>query len=158
MLPSLTPQSRESRQIMNASENYIRAIRFEHPELIPMVYGVSNACWQYYDQNTLDDLILSHPLLFPDWQPRVKPYVPNFSAQSRADAPYTDPWGCVWTTAIDGLVGTVTSPSIPLLRLNGYAEARFLETFEFLNVEFCVDVFAVLGHGVGGKRSDVRVA
>ena len=33
---------------------------------------------------------------------------PNFSPVQRKERPYTDPWGCTWVTAEDGITGTVT--------------------------------------------------
>jgi hypothetical protein len=53
---------------MTKRENILRAIRFEEPEYIPMAFGISPACWHYYDQNNLQDLIQAHPFLFPDFK------------------------------------------------------------------------------------------
>ncbi len=48
----------------------------------------------------------AHPFLFPGFsrQERVKPY---YGLNARKDAPYTDPWGCVWETSDDGITGSV---------------------------------------------------
>jgi uroporphyrinogen decarboxylase len=49
-----------------------------------------------------------HPLLFPDFTPTNDKIIPQFSPVQRKDLPYTDPWGCIWTTKEDGITGTVT--------------------------------------------------
>jgi hypothetical protein len=88
---------------MNAKENILRAIRFEKPIAIPMTFHINAACWNHYGHDALMDLVKSHQLLFPS------PCVPatTFSLNARADAPYTDPWNCVWTTTEDGITGSV---------------------------------------------------
>ena len=34
---------------MDSPENYLRAVRFERPEWIPMVFYISPACWHHYE-------------------------------------------------------------------------------------------------------------
>ncbi len=91
---------------MTHRENVLRAIRFERPERIPMTFHVNGACWHHYEQDALQDLMEAHPLLFPGYvrQARV---TPALALNQRADAPYTDPWGCVWETREDGITGSV---------------------------------------------------
>ena len=93
---------------MNARDNTIRAVRFECPDHIPASFHISAACWSHYPQDALQDLMASHPLLFPNFQksePGIKPSLPPWQ---RAGKPYTDSWGCVWNTSDDGITGTVT--------------------------------------------------
>lgn len=91
---------------MTPRENTLRAIRFERPDHIPMVFHINAACWQHYDHGALQDLMAAHPLLFPGHvrQEVVKPW---FGVTERRDRPYTDYWGCTWETAEDGIVGSV---------------------------------------------------
>ena len=93
---------------MQQSENILKAVRFETPEIIPMVFHINGACWNYYPQEALQELMTEHPLLFPDFTPTQEVINPEFSLVQRKDAPYTDPWGCIWTTSEDGITGTVT--------------------------------------------------
>ena len=93
---------------MDARENMLRAIRFERPETIPMVFHINEACWHRYEQEALCDLMESHGHLFPGWERPTLPYVPEYAAVARAGAPFTDSWGCVWETSEDGIVGVVT--------------------------------------------------
>ena len=93
---------------MNHKENVLRAVRFETPEHIPMVFHVNAACWQHYPPDALQELMAEHRLLFPNFkQTAVKP-APEFGPNERAGQPYTDDWGCVWETTEDGILGTVT--------------------------------------------------
>jgi len=58
--------------------------------------------------DALQELMVEHPLLFPDAEHHVVVTVPQFTANDRAGVPFTDDWGCVWETTEDGIVGTVT--------------------------------------------------
>ena len=88
---------------MNAKENILRAIRFEKPEAIPMVFHINAACWNHYDKDALLELVHNHKYLFPT----PCSSSPTFALNARANAPYTDPWKCVWTTTDDGITGSV---------------------------------------------------
>ncbi len=91
---------------MTSRENLLRAIRFERPDYIPMTFHINAACWHHYDPDALQDLMEAHPLLFPDFT-RQRSVTPHYLPNARRDTPYTDPWGCVWTTSDDGIVGAV---------------------------------------------------
>ena len=73
-----------------------------------MIFHINGACWHHYPQDALQELMAEHPLLFPDFNPTQEKIIPDYSLVQRKDAPYTDPWGCTWTTAEDGITGTVT--------------------------------------------------
>lgn len=88
---------------MNAKENILRAIRFEKPDAIPMVFHINAACWNHYDKDALMELVDNHKYLFPT----PCSSSPTFALNARANAPYTDPWACVWTTTDDGITGSV---------------------------------------------------
>ena len=91
---------------MTRRENILRAIRFEQPDSIPMVFAINSACWHHYDQDALQDLMEAHPFLFPDFK-RQETVTPHYGLTQRKDHPYTDPWGCVWETSDDGITGAV---------------------------------------------------
>jgi len=91
---------------MTERENILRAIRFETPDYIPMVFHINEACWHHYDQGALQDLMEAHPFLFPGFS-RQDIVSPSYSLTQRSDAPYADPWGCVWETTEDGITGSV---------------------------------------------------
>lgn len=95
--------------IMNERDlNYLKAVRFEKPDYIPMSFCINDSCWNHYPQERLLDLMEAHPFLFPDFKRPKLPYKPIYSNVAKKDAPYTDDFGCVWTTAEDGITGTVT--------------------------------------------------
>ncbi len=84
-------------------EAALRSIRFERPAFIPMAFVINDACYAAYDADALNELIDTHPLLFPDGVRRPSGFAPN----ARANQPYKDDFGCTWFTAVDGIVGTV---------------------------------------------------
>lgn len=92
---------------MTTRENILRAVRFESPDSIPMYFHINDSCWQHYPQDELQELMLAHPYLFPDYQ-RVEKVTPDFRGNALAGTPYTDEWGCVWETTENGIVGAVT--------------------------------------------------
>ena len=120
------------------TENTLRAIRFERPEHIPVIFWINPACWHHYPQDALFELMAEHRLLFPPsvrlgtpsggvlrksaWGRltaesqglRTDPdkigdaVLPELAPWERAGKPYTDAWGCVWETTDDGITGSVT--------------------------------------------------
>lgn len=92
---------------MNRRDIVLKAIRFERPDYIPMVFHVNPACWNHYDRHALQDAIDSHPLLFQDLNLTGEGN-PYYSPNAVKDKPYRDSWGCIWETAEDGITGTVT--------------------------------------------------
>jgi uroporphyrinogen decarboxylase len=93
---------------MTEKENLLKTVRFERPDHIPMTFHVNASCWNHYPQEELLDLMEAHPLLFPGFKRPSLPVVPEFPAFARKDSPFTCPWGCVYETSEDGIVGTVT--------------------------------------------------
>ena len=92
---------------MTKKENYIRTVRFEKPDFIPMSYCISGAYFDACDQAALFDAMEAHPLLFPNFKRPALPFVPDYPPIARKDKPFTDDFGCVWETAVNGLTGTV---------------------------------------------------
>jgi uroporphyrinogen decarboxylase len=86
------------------TENTLRAIRFERPDYIPMVFWINPACWHHYPREVLLELMARHPLLFPE--PDSQP--PALAPWERAPRPHVDAWGCTWETTDDGITGSVT--------------------------------------------------
>jgi len=93
---------------MTPRENYLRALRFEKPEYIPMNYVINTSCWEQYPQDELFALIERHPLLFPGFRAPKLPFKPNYAPITRKDQPFRDDFGCIWETPMDGMTGTVT--------------------------------------------------
>ncbi len=53
---------------MTPKENYLRAVRFERPDYIPMAFAINGACYDAYPQDALFELMQTHPLLFPNFE------------------------------------------------------------------------------------------
>ena len=102
------PLCGDDRPLHPSDRNLLKAARFERPDRVPMIYHVNASCWAHFPQEALVELMAEHPLLFPDFVPPDLPYSPPLAPNARAGEPFTDPWGCVWETSIDGIVGTVT--------------------------------------------------
>ncbi|MBQ9836830.1 MAG: hypothetical protein IJO41_02410, partial [Oscillospiraceae bacterium] len=88
-------------------DTLLRTIRFERPDYIPMTFHINAACWDHYDQDALQQLMAEHPFLFPNFQTAPTPLTVEYDANARADAPYTDDFGCEWHTTMNGIVGSV---------------------------------------------------
>ncbi|MCH8120456.1 MAG: hypothetical protein IIC00_12095 [Planctomycetes bacterium] len=106
------------------TENTLRAIRFERPEHIPVVFWINPACWHHYPQEALFELMAEHNLLFPEFTSEDA-VLPELAPWERAGKPYTDVWGCVWETTDDGITGAVTKH--PLADWNAL-QSRFIGT------------------------------
>jgi len=89
------------------TENTLRAIRFERPEHIPMIFWINPACWHHYPHDSLFELMAEHRLLFPDFTAE-EAVLPELTPWERAGEPYIDDWGCTWETMDDGITGSVT--------------------------------------------------
>lgn len=90
-----------------ATDNFTRAVRFEKPDYIPMTFSINNACWHHYPKEALWDLMEEHRLLFPEFRRPGADWMPELPLVARKDQPYTDPMGCTWVTADDGITGSV---------------------------------------------------
>ena len=118
--------------MMNKRENILRAVRFERPDYIPMVFHINAACWQHYPHDALFDLIGSHKFLFPDFKGSAKDFTPSFASIAQKDEPFTDDWGCLWETTEDGITGTVTHHPI--------ADWSAFETYSAPDPEVCMGI------------------
>ena len=88
-------------------DNYTRAIRFEHPDYIPMSFHINAACWHHYPKEALWDLMEEHKHLFPWFTRPSADWMPQYAPESRRNIRHTDDMGCVWMSADDGIRGTV---------------------------------------------------
>jgi len=90
-------------------DNVLRAVRFERPAYIPMVFHINEACWYRYPPDTLKELMASHPFLFPHFNGDILGRTElDYSVLEHPGEPYIDGWGCVWETSMEGIVGYVT--------------------------------------------------
>lgn len=93
---------------MTEKENYLRTVRFEYPDHIPVFFCINAACYDQYPQEELFGLMEEHKLLFPGFKAPKLPYRHQHSPIALAGKPFRDDFGCIWETPMDGLTGTVT--------------------------------------------------
>lgn len=92
----------------NERENILRTVFFDRPDYIPMVFHINASCWNHYPHEALKELIQSHPFLFPARESAPGTIELDYEILERVGKPFTDGWGCVWQTTMDGIVGSVT--------------------------------------------------
>ena len=113
---------------MSTRENILRTIFFQNPETIPVSYAINNSYYFTNDPEDVLDLKERHPLLFPGFvRPERGTFLPwlkeHLPLVARKDEPFTDDFGCLWETTIDGMTGTVTKH--PLADLSNLSDYRF---------------------------------
>lgn len=113
-------------------ENYLKAVRFEQPDYIPITFVINDSCWHHYPQEALFELIEQHPLLFPDYKRPMVPYVPDYANVARANSPFTDDFGCVWETSDNGITGTVTKHPL--------SDWKFFDSYTFPDPDKCMGI------------------
>ena len=117
---------------MTYKENYLRVVRFERPDYIPMSFHINDACYDAYPQEALFELMETHPLLFPNFKKPALPYKPHYALVARKEEPYKDDFGCVWTTTCDGITGTVTGHPL--------ADWEAFKTYQFPDPDYCTGI------------------
>ncbi len=117
---------------MDFRSNLLRAVRFEYPEYIPIRFVINSACWNAYEHETIFELMESHRFLFPEFTRPDKPYVPSFGPISLKGKPFTDDFGCIWTTSTDGILGTVVFH--PLENWNNYKSFQMPDPTKFSGI------------------------
>ncbi len=110
----------------------LKAIRFEKPDYIPMSFHINDACWKNYPQQALFDLMEEHKMLFPNFVRPKGEYTPNYALVARKNEPYTDDFGCVWETMMDGITGTVTKHPL--------SDWENFKTYKMPNPEKCMGI------------------
>jgi len=117
---------------INYRQNYLRTVHFETPEFIPMLYVINDACYHVYQQDWIFDMMESHPFLFPDFVRPQGYYTPSYLPYSRKDHLYTDDFGCIWKTVMDGIVGVVVKH--PLANLDDLDNYVFPDPAKFMGI------------------------
>ena len=86
-------------------ENFLRAVEFNNPEWIPIIFEFLPSVWKKYG-NTLRDILLRHPLIDTGFwldQMLYDTTDPLFTEGTY----YKDDWDCLWYNAQDGIIGQV---------------------------------------------------
>lgn len=92
---------------LSERENYLCNAHMTGPESIPCRVTISDASWDQL-RDEVEEVLLRHPLLFPSFKKGERNYQEwEFDPTYKAKEKFTDAWGCVWTSSIDGLGGQV---------------------------------------------------
>lgn len=92
----------------------IKALKFQHPEHIPVIVGLGPAVWRKY-REALEEIVMRHPILFGEH----KPGSVNFDILNPALFPnyeegeHRDPWGYIWTNLHWGCDAYVSKHPLP---------------------------------------------
>lgn len=92
---------------LSERENYLRNARFQGPEWTPMWVSISDGSWDQY-RHEMEEVVRRHPSFFPNFREGWRDFDSyEFAPAHRAGQDYTDAWGCVWRSSIDGIEGVV---------------------------------------------------
>ena len=84
-------------------ENYLRTASMTGGEWIPMRLVISGAEWDMWRED-LEEVVVRHPTLFPGFKKGERDYDDwDFGRAYRKGEDFTDNWGCVWHSEIDGI-------------------------------------------------------
>jgi hypothetical protein len=125
-----------SEALIHKDKNLLKAIRFERPDYIPMTFHINDACYNTYPREALFDLMEEHRFLFPDFIRPSSSMRPDYLPNALAACPYTDSFGCVWKTVMDGITGTVVEH--PLADWEAFARYKMPDP-DTSNGLMCVD-------------------
>ncbi|MBM7582870.1 hypothetical protein JOD02_001739 [Caldicoprobacter guelmensis] len=91
-------------------KNFMKAMKFQHPDRIPVRVSLLPATWMKYREE-LEDIVLRHPLLFGKYKKGSYDY--NRKPKTYNQGQHVDAWGCVWTNIHDGMEAIVTYHPVP---------------------------------------------
>lgn len=93
-------------------ENTLRNARFQRPEWIPATVHINDATWDMYRED-MEDVCIRFPEFFPHVKKGWRDYTSYvFAPAYQMDEPFTDAWGCVWKTSMNGIEGVVINAPI----------------------------------------------
>ncbi len=99
--------------MLSQRDNQLRAIFFQKPEWIPVVYSINPSYYFAGDVGEILDFQARHPALFPGFvRPDEKAFLQNLrnnlTGVMRFGQKFVDDFGCTWETPMEGMTGTVT--------------------------------------------------
>jgi len=95
---------------MGMHDDRLRAMRYEHPEAIPVSISILPAAWKRH-REAMDEIAADHPLLFGQVTPGQRDY--DAVSGLYVSGCQTDAWGCIWTNIAEGFDSFVTGHPIP---------------------------------------------
>jgi uroporphyrinogen decarboxylase len=95
---------------MGLQEDRIKALKYEHPEFIPVGMGFLGKTWMTYREK-LEDIVLRYPNVFPGYKKGQQNFDDVSGTYVAGD--HTDAWGCVWSNVTTGMQAYVKGHPIP---------------------------------------------
>jgi hypothetical protein len=92
------------------NELLIKAMTYNHPETIPVGFGILPAVFMKHGDK-VKKILAKHEDMLGDWWLNYDPYA-NLG-ESYKKGGYTDPWGCVWSNEYEGMAAIVTKHPVP---------------------------------------------
>jgi hypothetical protein len=106
--------------LMTPRENWLRAVRFERPDWIPISVGFSPLTWREHGE-ALEEVLLRHSFLFPGYKKGAHDFRAPYAVVYREGEYFRDNWGCLWHNVLGGLEGQVVeSPLADWQALDAY--------------------------------------
>lgn len=136
--------------MLSYRDNYIRNAKLMGAEWIPSFIYISDASWNEHREQ-LEKVAMKYPDFFPEVHPRWRDYE-NYEFRINEDSkkPYEDPWGCLWETTLDGIIGGVTKHP-----LNDYSK---LKDYKFPNFEQLTPDFDLMKERITDAKSKGELA
>jgi len=99
---------------MTYRENMLRAIRFERPDYIPVIFSINDSVYFHYEPDAILELLETHPIIAGKHRMRYD-LVEKSRQKKEAEAKgetipnhrFFDEYGVEWEEAIDGIRGVV---------------------------------------------------
>lgn len=120
-------------------DDLLKTVYFDFPAHIPVIFHINQSCWDHYPRNFLVKQIEKHKTLFPEGVPDFAyNNVPvPYASWCRQGERWTDPWGCVWETAMSGIIGAVTEHPLPNWdKFSSYIPPDYMKTTHWYPVEW----------------------
>jgi uroporphyrinogen decarboxylase len=120
------------------SDDRTKAMRFEHPEFIPVSVSLLPAAWMKY-RRELDELVARHPVIFGEQSVGERDY--DAVGGTYVAGSHTDEWGCVWENVATGMEAMVKHHPVPTradvwrLRAPAQVTGQFKHGFMYLRLQ-----------------------
>ena len=96
---------------MTVQQDRLKALRFDHPDTIPVSVGILPAAWMKY-REALDELVAQHPIIFGAQGEKTRDY-DAIHTETYIAGDHVDAWGCVWSNLKTGMEAIVTGHPVP---------------------------------------------
>jgi uroporphyrinogen decarboxylase len=90
--------------------NYLKAMKFEYPEVIPVKIGILPSAWMKYREN-LSAIVEKYPSIFGQYDRTKHDYCAQPETYKAGE--HVDAWGCVWSNVHEGCEAIVTHHPLP---------------------------------------------